>query len=207
MDEENLNEKLKRVDIEIRISKLKREAERIAGGKVFFTDSTDCPPEVEEQFWQRIVDFEKMPKGNYFQELVNAGFELTPPDAMNEAELRLRLWLLVEALAGFRVFLENTNHLNDRALYSRLWDKHLREETVIIPLDEHSAFYVDLVGSGSDEDIQLYLRYFADDESRAQWLEDFPDYQMPTSETPPYTRDRDLPGARYGHNEHADLLN
>ena len=53
--------------------------------------------------------------------------------------------------------------------------------------------HLDLVGSGSEEDIALWLKYYADEETRVQWARDFPDMVVPPHENPPYDRDRQLP--------------
>lgn len=58
--------------------------------------------------------------------------------------------------------------------------------------------HLDVVGSGSEEDTLLYMRYFADEKSRASWLGSFPDYEMPEHEDPAYDRDRLLPQRVYG---------
>jgi hypothetical protein len=52
---------------------------------------------------------------------------------------------------------------------------------------------IDLVSSGSDEDNELYLKYYADEQTREQWTEDFPDMEIPERVQPPYDRDRLLP--------------
>ncbi|MEI7869901.1 MAG: hypothetical protein WCI11_18595 [Candidatus Methylumidiphilus sp.] len=62
-----------------------------------------------------------------------------------------------------------------------------------MPIDGDSAWHVDLVGSGSEEDIERYLRYYADEKTRQDWAKDFPDDVVPEHETPPYDRDRHLP--------------
>lgn len=51
----------------------------------------------------------------------------------------------------------------------------------------------DLLGSGRETDTYLYLKYYADQDWRQRWLADFPDYDMPAHEDPPYERDRHLP--------------
>jgi len=91
------------------------------------------------------------------------------------------------------MFLYNTDHLSDRELYEELWYELLRDENPAMPVNENSACHIDLVGSGSEEDNELYLRYYADEEDRQLWANDWPDDAMPDHETPPYDRDRHLP--------------
>jgi len=42
------------------------------------------------------------------------------------------------------------------------------------------------------------MKYFADEESRASWLAQFPDYEMPPHQEPPDDRDRHLPQRDFG---------
>lgn len=62
-------------------------------------------------------------------------------------------------------------------------------------LSNDSAWYIDLLGIGSEEDNLLYLRYYADEETRQQWAQDWPGDILPASETPPYDRDPHLPAS------------
>ena len=112
---------------------------------------------------------------------------------MDDEQLTSKLWQLISALARMRIFIQETNHLSDRALYSLLWRDVLREENPILPDDPGAAWHIDLLGSGSEADTDLYLKYYADDDWRRQWLADFHDYDMPAHENPPYDRDRRLP--------------
>jgi hypothetical protein len=52
---------------------------------------------------------------------------------------------------------------------------------------------IDLTGSGSDEDNLTYLKYYADEEHRLRWAQDWPDDPMPEHEDTPFDRDRFLP--------------
>ena len=67
----------------------------------------------------------------------------------------------------------------------------LREQKVALPagLNRH----VDMVGSGSDEHIQLWLRYYADEEDRRSWAREWPSDPIPARAKPPFDRDRFLP--------------
>lgn len=178
-----------------RIDELKRQADELAGGEMVGWKSDDLSPEIEEDFLQGIIAYESAPWTTHYQQLEEAGVELPDPQTMDDEKLTAKLWETIEALARMRVFVDSTNHLSDRELYALLWSDVLHEETKAMALDEYSAWHIDLIGSGSEEDVYLWMKYYADEETRRQWKNDFPDYEMPEHEDPPY--DRDLPGAGF----------
>ena len=102
---------------------------------------------------------------------------------------------LIDCLAQLRVFLSQTDHLDDRQLYALLCDDVLHEQVKAIPVDPYSAHHLDLLGTGSEEDTYLFLKYYADENWRQQWALDFPMDPMPDHEDPPFERDRQLPQA------------
>jgi hypothetical protein len=180
-----------------RIDELKRRANEAAAGKMVAWESDALSPEVQEQFWRRLVAWETAPTTTNFQQLADLGVTLKEPDAVGEEELRARLWELIDGLAGIRVFLMSTDHLSDRELYARLWHDVLRDEIPQVP-DDPGVWHVDLVGTGSEADVAHYLKYYADEDSRRLWLERFPDEKLPMHEDPPYDRDRLLPEPPFG---------
>jgi len=187
---------------EERIEALKRQAEELCGGqmKVGSLDDypAEVPAEVEEGFWKYVVDYEKAPWTTHYQQLENAGVSLPPPDSLNDEELTAKLWEIIQKLALLRVFVEQTDHLSDRELYTHLWTNSLREETKALALGANSACHIQLLGGCSEEDMLLYLKYYADDDFRQQWQKDFPSDPIPMHEDPPYDRDRLLPKPDYG---------
>ncbi len=158
-------------------------------------ESEECPPVVRAQFRESVAAYEQAPLTTHFQQLEEAGVELPAPESLDDRRLKAKLWEVFEALARPRVFLSQTDHLDDRALYTLFWHDLLRESVKDLPLDDSSAWHIDLTGSGSEEDTYLYLRYYADDATRRQWASDFPDDKMPEHEDPPFDRDRNLPQA------------
>ncbi len=78
-------------------------------------------------------------------------------------------------MASLGAYLLHTNHLSDRELYEYLYHDGLREEAVLFPENPSYAYMIDLTGSGSEEDNQIYLKYYADEEHRRQWAHDWPD--------------------------------
>ena len=182
-----------------RIAELKRQAEELTGGKMVEGQINETPPEVAEGFWQHVVDYEKAPWTTNFKQLEEAGMELPAPETLNNDEqVTKKLWEVIHGLTLLRVFLYDTNHLSDRELYTELWSGMLREEVKAMPPDDDGAYHLSPLGGCGEEDIQLQMKYYADEEWRRHWLEDFPDYAMPDHEDPPYDRDRLLPQPEYG---------
>ena len=194
-----ISRELEKADRRIRIERLKKEVEEICGGEMVVSgghEDDDSP--VVEEFWQRVVDFENAPRATRFAQLHRAGVALPPPGSLTDAGLNGKLWEVINKLAELRVFLYHTDHLSDRELYDLLWDDLLREDTVIMPPDPDSACHLDIIGSGSEEDVQIGLKYYDDEEDRTHWHESFPEDIIPDHEEPPYDRDRHLPKRDYG---------
>lgn len=167
--------------------------EELAGSELLAWEVPDQPTEVGEQFWQQIIDGEKAPWTNHFDQLRLAGVELSAPEDMNDIQLMAKLQEVIAELAKLRVFLHNTDHLSDRELYTLLWQDTLHEAYPALPVDELAGRHIDLVSSGSEEDIQCWLMYYASVEDRCDWLERWPDNPMPERARPPFDRDRHLP--------------
>lgn len=153
----------------------------------------DVPPEIEEQFWEHILDFETARPVPLFETLVNGGLTLPAPDHLDDAQLSAKLRELFNAMALLGVYLHCTNHLSDRELYEHLCKDSLREPTFLQPNNPDFGCHIDLVSSGSEEDIFLYLKYYADEEARRRWQRDFPGEVIPEHADPPFDRDRHLP--------------
>ena len=156
-------------------------------------ESEDMSHELREQFWEYVVAYEEAEWITSFDLLVQSGIKLPAPEELDDSQLTAKLWEVIHGLAMLRMFLYSTDHLSDRELYEELWHEVLREENPVMPINEDSACHIDLVSSGSEEDNELYLRYYADEEARHHWAQDWPNDAMPTHETPPYDRDRHLP--------------
>jgi len=161
--------------------------------EISFDETGDCSKEVQEQFQKNIDAFEQAKWSQPFQVLVESGISLPPPGELADTELNPKLWEVINALALMGAYLEHTDHLNDRELYTLLWDDVLLEEMVFQSGDMNMACHIDLIGSGSEEDNDIYLKYYAGEDERTLWVKEFPDEPVPSRERPPCDRDRHLP--------------
>ncbi|MFI3198552.1 MAG: hypothetical protein QX196_09550 [Methylococcaceae bacterium] len=157
--------------------------------KLSFFESEELPQASREY----VLTYEEAEINTSFDLLVQGGVALPAPEELDDMQLTAKLWEVIHGLALLRTFLYNTNHLSDRELYEALWYEELLVENPDMPIDENSACHIDLVGSGSEEDSELYLRYYADEEDRNQWAKDWSNDIIPAHETPLYDRDRYLP--------------
>lgn len=182
---------LEAIDQQIRINELRAQTDALGMSDGYV--SADAPPEIEEAFLRSVVAYESASMTTHFEQIEHAGVKLTPPEKLDDAALTAKLWEVIQTLVQLSTFLENTNHLSDRELYTELWQESLRESTPCLPAGSGWVCHLDLIGSGSDEDNDLYLRYYADERTREHWRGDFPDAEIPPHENPPFDRDRLLP--------------
>ena len=155
--------------------------------------NSNIPPEIEDAFIKQVEAFENAPDTTHFAELLKQGVFMPEPDNLDDKQLHEKLWEVINILAEMRVFLNNTNHLSDRELYTYLLHDSLQEFTQILPPEMELNCHIDICGSGSDEDIDIYYKYYANEKDKKYWTKDFPDYKMPEHEEPLYDRDEKLP--------------
>ena len=147
----------------------------------------DCP------LCRMIDEQEGMKLAIPYDEIIRRGIPLPPVELLSDAEVEKRIDQIIEVLVSLNVCIDSTDHLSDRELYRLLCDETLRQPTETYPESERAVTTISLIGGGAEDDIEIYLTYYADDETRAQWSEDFPDDPMPEKKPKPYDRDLFLP--------------
>jgi hypothetical protein len=175
---------------EARIARLRAELERLGGTTM---DFESMPADMEEEFLRHVVEYETAEPISLMHLLENSGLEIPAPDTLDNDALTIKLKEMIERMASLGAYLLHTNHLSDRELYDYLYHDGLREEAVLFPENPSYAYMIDLTGSGSDEDNQTYLKYYADEKARVKWGHDWPGDKVPKHENPPFDRDRFLP--------------
>jgi len=182
-------------DQEERIARLRQQLEKL-GGSAMSLES--MPADMEEEFLRQVLEYETAEPISLFRLLENTGVEIPPPDQLDDQLLTVKLKEIVESMAALGAYLLHTNHLTDRELYNYLYVDGLREEAVLFPENPSYAYMIDLTGSGSEEDNQIFLKYYADENYRQQWASDWPADNIPDHENPPFDRDRFLPQSPIG---------
>jgi len=180
---------------EERIAKLRAELEKI-GGSTSTLES--MPADMEEEFLRHVLEYETAEQISLLRLLENSGLEVPAPETLDDDALKIKLKEIIDRMATVGAYLLHTNHVSDRDLYEYLYNDALREETVLFPENPSYAYMIDLTGSGSEDDNQIYLKYYADADYRRQWAHDWPDDPMPEHEEPPFDRDRLLPQSPVG---------
>lgn len=158
------------------------------------------------EYERKMILFEEGPTTTNFEQLEKAGISLPEPSAVPDIDLRTKLWEVIAGLATLRVFLDQTDHLSDRELYTKLWHETLRADTPAIDEIGFTTHASLLQPDGVEPDTSIYLRYYADDEERERWRMDDPDITMPPHDDPPYDRDALLPCAHNGKPDAAAWL-
>jgi hypothetical protein len=158
--------------------------------------------EAYEEFARKMQRFEDGPTTTPFEQLTIAGILLPEPEAIADDDLKAKLWEVIASLANLRVYLDETDHLSDRELYTKLWHDVLRDE---VPAIDEIGFshFVNLLSTGSERETSLYLKYYADDAWRSDFVKDHPDQVLPPREDPPFSRDCLLPRPPFEHGPEA----
>ena len=179
---------------EQRIEKLQERIAELSGKAMMFEGDAELDPDIQEAFLENVVAMEEAGFSAPAEKLKEGGLVLRPASELDDQAVHDKLWEVVHAMALRNMFVTSTDHLSDRELYVRLME-NLEEESFMGPAVPRRGFnfVIDLVSSGSDEDNELYLKYYADEQTREQWTEDFPDMEIPERVQPPYDRDRLLP--------------
>ena len=178
---------------EVRIAKLRAELEKLGGTTLDRLES--MPADIEEEFLRHVLEYETAEPVSLLTWLAKSGIEVPDPDQLDDKTLSVKLQEVIYGMAYVGAYLLHTNHLSDRALYELLSDC-LTQEVVLFPENPDYAYIIDMIGgveSGSDEDIQTYLKYYADEKARVKWGHDWPGDKIPRHEDLPFDRDRFLP--------------
>lgn len=127
------------------------------------------------------------------EHLAEQKIPLLPPAELTEETLTPILWELLHNLSLQGFYILHSNHLGDRELYQELWDRGLRDPAYLPGRNPRGGWFHDFLGSWDEEDMQLWLRYYATDDERAKHAREWPDTTLPPRERPCANRDWRIP--------------
>ena len=181
------------VDREIRIEKMRRELDEIAGGTMISGNLGPVSSKIEEAFLEQALAYERADFDTNFNRLVQRGVALPPAAELDEAALSAKLTEVIRELGELHCFLHDTDHLSDCELYEWLWSSGLRDDSPDISAMPDAAWHTSPIGAGGDEDTAIWLKHYASEEERQRRRRDFPDDPIPVHAPLPFDRDRHLP--------------
>lgn len=179
-------------DRQSRIRRLEKEL-RARGADIFVGPESD--EEMTETFLEEILTFECAPRRTLREWLSEAGYTPPPMESISEPDLLLsELDRFINHLAFLGIYVEHTDHFDDRQLYTWLTDPSTLEIALPSP-DDARAVHLDVLGGCSEEDNAIFLAYYATAAERRHWKREFPDEKLPARTRPRHHRDARLPKA------------
>jgi hypothetical protein len=123
------------------------------------------------------------------QQLAAKNMPLLPPAELTDETLTPILWVLLHNLSLQGFYVLHTDHLSDRELYAELWERGVRDPAYLPGRHLREGWFHDFLGGWGEDDLQLWLRYYATDDERAGHAKEYPQDQIPPKEKPPHNRD------------------
>ena len=129
-----------------------------------------------KKFWESVIRFdETSPKP--LDVLRDEDLVMPPADELDDEGIHQKLWDIIFAMSMHRWYLQQTDHLSDRELYRELVEYLLLEVTPSTSPDTN--MHIDILGGCSEHDLWLCARYYWAESFREDWLERFPDAELP----------------------------
>ena len=135
-------------------------------------------------------DAEALPTREVFRRL---GFEPLPPSAIDDFQLRGRLWEFIYAMAGQQIYMYHTDHISDRELYTWLHDEWLEGESAGLEPEADGTCHMDMTDFNNGTDPIIWLKYFATEKQRHDFAAEHSLESIPAHVDPHHDRDRWLP--------------
>jgi len=160
----------------------------IAAAKIDSTPETPIPDAPDPAFEAELQAMEPENWTPPAQTLAQENVPLLPPAEITDETLTAILWELLHNLALRGFYVSHTNHLRDREVYAELWQHGLREPALLPGRSPRGGWFHDFLGSWGEDDMQLWLRYYATDEERAKHAAESPKDTIPPKAKPPCNR-------------------
>lgn len=164
-------------------ARLRDELEPYMDEAIMSVNVAEVPTPVENEFLASMLAWERAPITPIYQ-WFRPELRLPTPDQLSDRELHDVLWETIYKLFDKRIVLDFTDHLSDRELYCVIVRDILPSHEKMID-SPNNYLHWDCADAGGDPEI--WLRYYATPEERADWADDLPT-PLPEHEEPPYPR-------------------
>lgn len=182
----------------LRLGELRAKVDEVTGGEYAEHIVEATSMDQQEQFWEHILAYETAPEGTLLRQLRDVcDFQPPPLESLETGDaVHAALWQLIHALAQLSVYLHDTDHVSDHELYELLCRIILPERRILMPPGSGWNCHFNITEYPTpeySEPYDAYLAYYADDDERQRWCDDFSDYVLPPKRTPGFNRDQSLP--------------
>jgi len=167
----------------MRNAELRNALEPYFDDAIMHLDSGEVPTEVENEYLASMLAWERAPVLPICQ-WFTPPLTLPLPETLDDEALHDKLWEVVQLLYDKRIVLDFTDHLSDRQLYCLIYRDILPSPEKKI---DESQSYLHWDCSDASGDAETWLRYYADEDDRAHWAEEYGE-DLPSSEEPPFPR-------------------
>jgi len=168
----------------LRNAELRDELEPLYDESVSRVNAEVMPTPDENEFLESMLAWERapmLPISQWFE----PELKLPRPETLGEHELQRVLWETIDRLFEQRVVLDFTDHLSDYELFCLIYRDILPSQEKKIDRGQN---YLHWDCAGTRGDPEPWLRYYATDEERSSWADEF-DEPLPPHESPPFHRD------------------
>jgi hypothetical protein len=169
------------VDELIRNAELRTEIEPYLDEAVFRVHLPQRSLRLENEFLASMLDWEVAPVEPIYR-WFDPELRIPAPETLSDAKTSQVLDDVIQKLFEKKLLLDFTNHLSDRELYTMIYrdilpsrEKNLRQRSCFIHWDCSAG------------DSNIWLRYYASDEEREQWTDNYGE-PLPQKEIPPFYR-------------------
>ena len=164
-------------------ARLRDELEPFLDDSVSLVNSREIPTPVENEYLASMLAWERapvLPIADWFQPRLI----LANPEDLSKEQLSKVLWDAIYKLYEKRIVLDFTDHLSDYELYMTIARDILPSPEKKI---ETSPTYLHWHCLDPSECPDIWLRYYASEEERRAWAEEFHE-EPPKAHTPPFRR-------------------
>ncbi|MCH2595837.1 MAG: hypothetical protein MKZ95_08520 [Pirellulales bacterium] len=171
------------VDHLLRNAQLRDELEPLYDESIGRVNAEMMSTSSENEFLQSMLDWERAPILPICDWFVPS-LELPAPETLDEERLHVLLYETIHKLYDQRIVLDFTDHLTDRQLYCLICRDILPAHEKRI---ERLSNYLHWDCANTNDDPDIWLRYYASDEDREAWEAEMGG-ELPKMEDPPYVR-------------------